>query len=790
MYGDDDEYNSRRDSRPLSFIPAGPNEIAEEANHQYNHQNRSSSLRSTSNSRPQATINGHAGNRSHTLPMMPNNRDSPYENGPSIRDHSPLSPGDTAHAQFPLNDVDYESSPAAVAQELSNLQALRRMSMDVGNASDPDLPSFQGMSLMPTVAPTGTDNEDDPSRLFWVPARVHPELAPMEFKTFLENRVNSIKRRSGDLSTLTSDNLERSGSNASLSTVGSGGLSRKKSMLSRQIDNSGGRGAAGYQDGADRLGRKKSLSLQQTLDLKISDLEELDALVRDPSKAVKSLSIDTSNRIQQAGVDVAEQSEDLPILPSAPGGMALRRSTHTTYRRGSLRRGERVPFSKRVGNRAGAIAADTDNEDSPISPSSAITAVESPLGSPLTKVVSEPTPENFSRPTRGSRRGAKTVEPVANSNPPSQGNFDDIFGNLDKGPTVPLVPSTILAPAARQNSFPKDHEKSSTQRSEIPVPKIVETPPVEEHSGNVRGNQVQQQQFPQRTSSQASSASTSNITPAPQKEPPARSAKRPVVRQDASSPITHKANVNQTFEQMSQHPSPLPGGNARTDSLTIIPTLSEDKKSEKKRTEKEDSGSRKTSWAWFKGSDDKDKKEKKKDENSLESKRGKAKVVVDKSHENSRLDVLQNSIDGAIVRGRESLLLDRESIDNKLVEERKKESSRKSSEHKKEKDGLFSSIFGGKKKADRDSGPKKGSSLRTLSPEPPRVALKPDVDYPWTRFSIMQERAIYRMAHIKLANPKRALQSQVLLSNFSKLIAFLSCSLLKKETISATTKMS
>jgi hypothetical protein len=44
--------------------------------------------------------------------------------------------------------------------------------------------------------------------------------------------------------------------------------------------------------------------------------------------------------------------------------------------------------------------------------------------------------------------------------------------------------------------------------------------------------------------------------------------------------------------------------------------------------------------------------------------------------------------------------------------------------------------------------------------------LKPDIDYNWTRFSILEERAIYRMAHIKLANPRRALYQQVLLSNF------------------------
>jgi hypothetical protein len=117
-------------------------------------------------------------------------------------------------------------------------------------------------------------------------------------------------------------------------------------------------------------------------------------------------------------------------------------------------------------------------------------------------------------------------------------------------------------------------------------------------------------------------------------------------------------------------------------------------------------------------------------------------------------------------RGRESVVLDRESV--KLEEERKKESMRKTStDGKKEKEpGLLSSIFGGgKKKGEKESSHKKNAS-RGLSPDPPVRILKPDIDYNWTRFSILEERAIYRMAHIKLANPRRELYSQVLLSNF------------------------
>lgn len=130
------------------------------------------------------------------------------------------------------------------------------------------------------------------------------------------------------------------------------------------------------------------------------------------------------------------------------------------------------------------------------------------------------------------------------------------------------------------------------------------------------------------------------------------------------------------------------------------------------------------------------------------------------SHDNTRLDVLQTSIEGNS-RRRETIELDRESL--RLEEERKKESQRKApSGDKKEKRGFMSSLFSREHKTEKES--KKMS--RGLSPEVPYRELKPDIDYSWTRFSILEERAIYRMAHIKLANPRRALYSQVLLSNF------------------------
>lgn len=215
-----------------------------------------------------------------------------------------------------------------------------------------------------------------------------------------------------------------------------------------------------------------------------------------------------------------------------------------------------------------------------------------------------------------------------------------------------------------------------------------------------------------------------------------------------------------SLDDISSHPSPLPGsGSTRTDALTMVPTF-EEKKSDKK------DAPRKSSWKWILGNDD-DKDKKSKDDGASE-KSSKSGKLSKQSADKARLDVLQNSIDGTIpARGRESLVLNREDI--KLEEERKKE-GKKSSESKKDKDkdsGLLSAIFGGKKKSsDGDLKKEKKKADRNLSPEPAPRILKPDIDYNWTRFSILEERAIYRMAHIKLANPRRALYSQVLLSNF------------------------
>ena len=740
MYGDDDDYQTN-EQRPLSFIaaPRGGEQLADRREHDLSpaDEHRLRLVRSTSGETGSLQGNTASRSQAQATPGQSRGLSRTNSNGSAT---SPISPGGPMSPtlrdmrdgsdSYPLTNID---NPNDIAQELSNLQALRRLSMDVSNNSDPDLLPFSGMSLvaMPSIAPKG-DDDADPSRLLWVPAGVHPELAPSEFKNFVEKRVQSMKRRSSENS-LSPDGLDRSDS---------GSLRRKKSMLSRQVANGSGYGGAeGYVDGAERLERKRSQQGQS--EHGIPELS-LDELMKDPSKAVRKLTLESQGGDDSANID------DMPILPVAPG-TGLRRSTRTTYRKGgslknrqgSLKNNDRLPFSQRM-----AAKRSEGVEAGQASPES---TMDAPPGYGLMRVQSEPIPENFSRPAKSVRR----QQPFDNESISThERNMSNEF--QEKPQSQPVGPGSKRIP-------------SDSDRSFTPTPQIVETPPIEEEAMS-RGYD-NNRPFPERSSSQR--GAVQNVTQQPSGvplEPPSRSNKRPnydqikqtssqqQVTQVGTPPQRPPTAPSQNHDDAAQtSPSLVPGSASRTDTLTFIPTYSapEEKKPEKrnKRDGSEGGLSKSSSWKWFK-SDDKEKRKKEE-----ESKKSKTKAFAEKAHDNVRLDVLQNSIDTALHKGRESLLLDRDSIDSKLEEERRKENSRKSGDQKKEKDGLFSSLFSSsKKKGDRDSGSRKSHLQRPLSPEPPPYKpLRPDVDYHWTRFPILEERAIYRMAHLKLANPKRAL---------------------------------
>ncbi|PTB64512.1 hypothetical protein BBK36DRAFT_1176427 [Trichoderma citrinoviride] len=725
LYDEDEDLNSET-SRPLSFVadPAYENQVSQ-PRQQHNEKplqsNKASSVSPQSapdqHTRPKP-YNGNGGSKSSptTLSTGHNQWSDQLEEDTRPVTSPTLSlrgaHAQTSGQQFPLTNID---NPNDIAQELSNLQALRRLSMDVGNSIDPDMPPMS-LAAMPAVAPRGDDDENDPSRLLWVPARVHPELAPTEFKTFLASRLQSIRRRSGDSFLSVSD--EKYGNEQD--PMNSSSLRRKKSLLSRQIDSSDDRAPEGLANGmTDKPERQGFKNDQQDREL------SLDELVKDPSKAVQRLAQESHSYSGslESGMD------DIPILAVAPSS-GLRRSTRTTYRKGgSLRFGDKASFSKRMAQRH-------QSGDSIEIPA----AGDPPRGYPLIKVQSEPASENFSRPTRPDRRqDSSSQEPSAASTTPDPSSASRSSQFSIRGSSAKPRASTddILNSDQLGASQDNRHPDKSPQRP--PQTKTTAEEPGLDSAADDLGNDT---------------IGRSNHRSLPGNN-----------KVEDSSSV--KSSITATTQTGAVPPNSSNGNAHRTDVavITTAHTRDEkrgDKKARKDKDEDSHNSSRSGSaWKWLKGvADDRDKK---KDE----SKKSRHKAPSEKAQDSVRLDVIQTSLEKTATKGRESLVLDRESLDNKLSDERKKDSHRKS-DSKREKDGsLFSSIFGGGKKREEKEKNKKHQQLLHV-PEDivPYKPLQPDVDYNWSRFPLLEERAIYRMAHIKLANPRRSLHSQVLLSNF------------------------
>lgn len=718
----DDDYD-RNDPRRLSYIPSPLGESISTIPRNAAGSGTSGSTLAVPSQNYPASEGSSKQTNGHLRPPLATHRSFERESDSGSPD-STRQPNETATASFPLNDIDYESDPAAVVQELNNLAAIRRMSMDVAATGDPDLPTFGNNNLsIPSLPPSPSADENDASRLFWVPASLHPELAPKEFKSFLESKADLIKRKSGDYSSLGS---ERQGSGSS--------LRRKRSMLSKQIDE-----PSGYQDGAERLEHQRSQSSKRDGMLS-PNLHELETLVDDskPTNGEPSLVRDMQD------VNIGS-TEDKPILPPAPPGHSLRRSTRTQYRKGSLKKGEKPPYSKRIG-RGFSESAGSGSSSSPPSDASPI------LG--LTRVPADaPSPVSRASST-SSRNTAYALGSTAGS------TFDSILDNPEAEKEEEVRSGARPDATARVNdaahgqwhshigSNGRSTANTSSSEDKV-VPSIVESPSNDPRRAPPAVSQSHR--GPERGSTSLFAPKT---TPQQDSAPAKRSLMSPNRQKDNTTSLNEFANT----------PQMIPGNSTRTDSLSFIPTMPEERKheerkSEGKKSKKDSEGGRKSSWHWLLGSEEKDKKKKE----DSDSKKAKSKFA-EKVQSAPRTDVIQSSLDTS-PKGRESLILDR--LDPKLEEERRKDSVRRASgESKKEKDGIFSSIFGASKKKHSGEGHHRKHSSRNLSPDPPMRELRADVDYPWTRFSILEERAIYRMAHIKLANPRRALYSQVLLSNF------------------------
>ena len=144
---------------------------------------------------------------------------------------------------------------------------------------------------------TSNNPADDPFHLFWVPAGLHPEIAPAEFRAFLKEHSRSPP--SSDGSGL-SDGLN------AFSLSSSSSLGRKKSMLSRQYRPSEHDGVENEEVVSLKRNRS-SLYTNRGPQLTINDLQKLEELAEeaserdDPSKLRNVLRRSLSMNISPSG---------------------------------------------------------------------------------------------------------------------------------------------------------------------------------------------------------------------------------------------------------------------------------------------------------------------------------------------------------------------------------------------------------------------------------------------------------------------------------------------------------
>ncbi|KAF3908374.1 hypothetical protein AA313_de0209922 [Arthrobotrys entomopaga] len=680
---------------------------------------------------------------------MDTSLNSPLNGSPTLR--VPGGSPTTANQPFPLNNLDYESNPDAVQQELENLQALRRLSMDVSSvANDPDLPSFN--NFFPSVAPKGRGNEDDAARLFWVPARLHPELAPKAFKNFVESRVEQIREHEGNLTT---DGLQPTPS-----------LRRKKSMLSRQIDTDG-KAAEGYEDGADKLRRTRSNSEGEPV-LTVSELGEV-LSKKDPADLVRQLSLSKTERVLSG--EQSQLPDDDPLL-HAPPAAGLRRSTRTALRRGSIRKGERVAPSSR---RAKLAAAEGSGVDEPEFKLSRVRT--EPIPSISISADDEPSGWQSSRQMAAALRnkgGSSPVSPVSPISIEEPKRHTTSPPGLSQRPISP--PETASERMARSKSEPQSPPPPSTpqpplkiERKELSTPK---QPAKDAKTSQANG------QLPSPPSVPPAPSTTADQTP---------KAKRPTLKRGSPGTSSYEPSKEPAPSQSAHPTHPESKRKEQPNDRAALPSLPVKEVG------------RKSSWSWLTlgGDGDKEKEKEKdsggrkvrkaksmeKDREKEDEKERKREIKREKERErekeranerdHARLDLLQKSIDGP--KKRESIDSNhaRPSVDS-LEREREKEkekANRKGAGSDKEKDkrdGLLASIFGGSKKKQDEGKSKltKHQSSNRSAPQGSRSKSPPQQTYYYTRFPIHIERAIYRLSHLKLANPRRPLLQQVLLSNF------------------------
>ncbi|KAF8141840.1 hypothetical protein EV363DRAFT_1468092 [Boletus edulis] len=506
-------------------------------------------------------------------------------------------------------------------------------------------------------------SSDDPFHLFWVPARLHPEIAPAEFRALLKEHARTPPPDGSNTNTL----------GRSL-TVSSTGLERKRSMLSRQY-------MPPETDDIEEetivpIRRNRTVLAYAGPQLTISDLQRLEELAEeatkdgDPSKLRTALRRSLSLNVSPTAIDTMD---DIPPMPDEadapiivpPPGLILRRAARTKIRKASIPAGEGRGFSGRWRRPTATVTEQRTSSD---------------LSSNDHTSEQGDSTEQFRRPRTFSNESITSDEQSPHRSDPysEETSIYDSYVREDPESEIARSIQSLVAPQTPLLSLTLAAEDPKLSSAEV----ASEPPPV---------------------------------YPAPEPE--------------LQHPQPQRLNLAAPIEETPRTPSPDTTLVSATEETAVASTIVDVPVS----TEKSASPGRK----------------KEKDRKGLFSKWG----SIDKNGKKAA----------------------------KAERDREKETQRAEKEKEKEKEkesGFFGSLFSSKKRQDDSSsqtsghagsgreaatallGASKSSKGLPTSPSP-----QPGLQGPYARYPIHVERAIYRLSHIKLANPRRPLYEQVLISN-------------------------
>ena len=736
----------------------------------------------------------------------------------------PQSPSSTNYHPASSNDLSssLSASTSAITHDLGAAAGPSNSGTGLGGPprfSSSDFAEHDEI-LNDDIALSGSDGAfgDGFSDLFWLPARLHPEIAPQEFRNFIKDQTKpeNLMRRSGSM------------------------LGRKKSMLSKQyhptqsdLDSSDNDNA--YSSDSSLPSRTGSFRRSTGLEkLTLNDLQRLESLARQAAEdgqegakgeaqlkrlVRRSLSLnpaallDAANEMHQDDDEHIEpfvDEADSPLIVPPPGSI-LRRSARTKIRKNSLLGdggGHRFPPSRKAakisplgegvqngdaggeghlpddsrkvsaGGQLSLMTSETEDDESlhhhdmqnrptvekvhespsptdllaqPIpmqylsatpqsAPSDDKIRYHAPILTDAARVGAAPKITSSMTPASPAvQQAAKSLIPMS-THPSTSGRLANQIKNhrqdqrhllLSSSPRTAQTPSPSKTPSSAQTNTP-----SPTSSEVASIAAISTADPV----------------LPRTPSKEAPSPSYAQLTqPASPPPVPLRSPELPVRTSSPKQGITYtqpQATTTSAQDARRQREPPaLPSiqSHVPAPAPVSLPTVAQPPAAKEKE--------KKSGWARL----------------------GLSRGSKEDADPDDSASITSTSSAGSVFGGKDKKGKKGRKEKEISPTEKKTYQPNTASFFEKEKSegsgGFFGGLFGSKKKADteHDGHSARNTSQMTQMPTPSPTAsgmLTSDGKYVnFYRLPIHIERAVYRLSHIKLANPRRPLYEQVLISN-------------------------